>query len=69
MPIFEYQCQGCGKISDFLEKADSTVNHTCPYCGGAKMTKQLSSFAVGRAGCSDSKTCGGCGNFSCPHSE
>jgi putative FmdB family regulatory protein len=69
MPIFEYQCQACGKTSEFLEKADSRDKHVCSHCGSAKMTRQLSSFAVGRAGCSDSKSCGGCGNFTCPHSE
>ncbi len=69
MPMFEYQCDRCGKVSDFLEKADSRDPHVCPHCGADRMTKRLSSFAVGRAGCSDSKTCGSCCNTGCPHAE
>ena len=69
MPLFEYLCETCNKVSDFLEKADTRDKHTCPHCGGSKMTKRLSGFAVGRSGCSDSKPCGGCRTSGCPHAE
>jgi len=54
MPIFEYKCADCGKISEFLElavskverKADSRAGRSCPACGGKKLTKQFSTFAA-----------------------
>jgi putative FmdB family regulatory protein len=46
MPIFEYKCSDCGKISEFLEKADTKADHTCPACGGKNLTKQFSTFSA-----------------------
>ncbi|MBU1259902.1 MAG: zinc ribbon domain-containing protein [Planctomycetes bacterium] len=47
MPIFEYKCADCGKVSEFLEKTiPSRLAHTCPACGGKNLTKQFSTFAA-----------------------
>ncbi len=66
MPIFEYKCVACGKISEFLEKAGSNKKHKCEHCGGSKVEKQFSVFSAGiKEG--ESKRCEGCSDFSCPH--
>ncbi|MBN1817988.1 MAG: zinc ribbon domain-containing protein [Sedimentisphaerales bacterium] len=68
MPIFEYQCQKCGHVTEFLESRDSPKKHPCARCGSEYTEKLFSGFAVGRSGCSDSRPCTGCTNFECPHS-
>ena len=66
MPIFEYKCADCGKISEFLEKADSKKNHKCEHCGCGNLEKQFSVFSAGiKEG--ESKRCDGCSDFTCPH--
>ena len=45
MPIFEYKCRDCDKISEFLESAGSTAKRVCEHCGGGKLDKQFSTFA------------------------
>jgi len=67
MPIFEYKCIKCGRISEFLEPHDSKELKTCRHCGGKKLEKQFSTFAF-KIKEGDSKRCGGCGDQSCPHS-
>ena len=46
MPIFEYKCEKCGKISEFLEKSDTTGTHFCQKCGGNNLKKQFSTFSA-----------------------
>jgi len=45
MPIFEYACQDCGKVAEFLEARETQDGHTCPDCGGDRMTRLLSVFS------------------------
>jgi len=67
MPVFEYKCAECGKVSEFLEKSGNRSVRTCPHCGGVELKKQYSVFAAGvKQG--DSKRCNGCSDQSCPHS-
>lgn len=47
MPIFEYQCQDCGHVSEFLEKRAGAHKHKCEQCRGSNLEKLLSSFSVG----------------------
>jgi putative FmdB family regulatory protein len=66
MAIFEYKCDQCGKISEFLVKSGKGGKITCAHCGSSKMTKQLSVFSPGvKQG--DSKRCHGCSDDTCPH--
>jgi putative FmdB family regulatory protein len=51
MPIYEYQCAGCGRILNFLVR--SVAGHkppACPKCGHAKMARVLSRFAAPKGG-------------------
>jgi len=54
MPLFEYRCTECGHVTEFLEKADTKVEHPCEQCGSTKTDKVLSAFAVGKGGASAS---------------
>ncbi|MBW8001489.1 MAG: zinc ribbon domain-containing protein [Planctomycetes bacterium] len=66
MPIFEYKCSTCNKISEFLEQPGKKVKHSCPHCGGKNLAKQISTFApMVKEG--QSKKCHGCTDNACPH--
>jgi len=50
MPIYEYQCKECGKISEFLLiKTDPTFIPQCKRCKSKKMTRVLSRVKVVRS--------------------
>jgi putative FmdB family regulatory protein len=76
VPIYEYKCDDCGKITELLESSDSKGERKCAHCGSTKLAKQFSVFsaqvkpfdsAQGREG--QSKKCFGCSDNSCPHSR
>jgi len=53
MPIYEYRCAKCGRISQFLVR--NIASHTtpaCPRCGASNMTRLISRVTVigGRKG-------------------
>ncbi|MFH1918847.1 MAG: zinc ribbon domain-containing protein [Planctomycetota bacterium] len=48
MPIYEYLCRGCGQQFEWLLRSDEKPS--CPSCGRAKLTKQLSVPAAHMAG-------------------
>lgn len=50
MPLYEYDCQGCGKQVEILVRGSEKV--TCPECGSPKLAKRLSvvSVATGSSG-------------------
>jgi len=67
MPIFEYKCGKCGKISEFLEPHGSKQLKVCSHCGSRKLERQISTFVLGvKEGAS--KRCEACDDQSCPHS-
>jgi putative FmdB family regulatory protein len=50
MPIYEYRCKDCGKISEFLLiKTDETFVPECKRCKSRKMTRVLSRVRVIRS--------------------
>jgi putative FmdB family regulatory protein len=50
MPIYEYQCKDCGKISEFLlVKTDEAFIPQCKRCNSKKMTRVLSRVRVIRS--------------------
>ena len=65
MPLFEYRCKECGEVTEFLERADTKVEHECEHCGSKKTDRLLSAFAVGKGGSSGS-TGASCPTGTCP---
>jgi putative FmdB family regulatory protein len=50
MPIYEYRCHDCGKISEFLViKTDEPFIPQCKRCKSKKMTRVLSRVRVVRS--------------------
>lgn len=74
MPIYEYDCESCGKKVEVLLRS-SREKPVCPSCGSRKLTRLLSTFAahMGGESCPAANACpasgGGCpGRGSCPMS-
>jgi len=68
VPIFEYKCSKCGRISEFLEKTGKAGKRKCPHCGSGDLDKQFSVFAAPvKQG--QSKKCLSCTDTGCPHSR
>jgi putative FmdB family regulatory protein len=44
MPIYEYQCAACGKVTEAWQKFSDAPLTVCPACGGA-MAKLVSNCA------------------------
>ena len=42
MPIYEYQCQSCGKRMEKLQKINDAALTQCPECGKETLTKLIS---------------------------
>jgi putative FmdB family regulatory protein len=59
MPIYEYKCKKCDKISElFIQKQDEVIK--CPYCGSKEMEKVFSSsYIIHMGSSSPRKTCCG----------
>ena len=49
MPLFEYKCQDCDKVDEFLQKFSDPAPETCPSCGAQSAMHKvvsLSSFQL-----------------------
>jgi putative FmdB family regulatory protein len=68
MPLFEYECRGCGHHFEYLTRQGQTP--ACPSCQGVDLQKQLSVFAVsggsGGASFDFPASAGGCGHCGDP---
>lgn len=42
MPIYEYQCQACGKLHEALQKISDEPLRDCPDCGKPQLRKKVS---------------------------
>lgn len=61
MPIYEYKCQECGKVSEFFFRTSSdSRTFTCPNCGSHNLDKLLSvpSLLKVEADAADTTCCG-----------
>jgi putative FmdB family regulatory protein len=72
MPLFEYECRGCGRHFEAFVTADRTAS--CPACEGADLQKLLSSPGmVGTAGRKETEAIPACrsqgGQCGCPHNS
>ena len=65
MPIFEYKCNDCGKVIEFLEKSSKPQKHKCDKCGSSNMQKMLSGFAVQNKSSSPCDICPGPSQAEC----
>jgi len=45
MPIYEYQCQACGKQLEVLQKISDAPLQDCPGCDKASLKKKVSAAA------------------------
>jgi len=43
MPIYEYQCQACGEMTEVLQKINDDPLVVCPVCQKKKLKKVISS--------------------------
>jgi putative FmdB family regulatory protein len=50
MPIYQYDCAGCGdRVDVFFRSANSTTRPECPECGSRKLTRVMSQFVRARS--------------------
>ena len=65
MPLYEYECKSCGsQFEQLVFNRDTKI--ACKSCGGQKVMRLLSTFAVSTAGTRSAKAlepgpCGPCG--------
>ena len=45
MPIYEYECRGCGDVHEFLQKFSDSPKRKCPSCGKLRLKKLISAAA------------------------
>jgi putative FmdB family regulatory protein len=46
MPVYEYQCGGCGQRFDAFQSVHAITEETaCSHCGAKKATRLMSAFA------------------------
>ncbi|HYK41371.1 MAG TPA: zinc ribbon domain-containing protein [Thermoanaerobaculia bacterium] len=46
MPIYEYDCQKCGKRTEVIQGYSDPQLKICPHCGGKKLKKAFSAPAI-----------------------
>ena len=46
MPLYEYECEACGKRFEMIEKFSDPPIDVCPNCGKGPVKKLLSSPAI-----------------------
>ena len=45
MPIYEYECRGCGEHHEFIQKFSESPKRKCPSCGKLRLRKLISAAA------------------------
>jgi putative FmdB family regulatory protein len=51
MPIYEYECQGCGEVTEKLQKISDKPLRKCPCCGGSvKKLMSMNTFHLKGSG-------------------
>jgi putative FmdB family regulatory protein len=46
MPLYEYECEACGKRFEKIQKFSDPLADVCPHCGKGPVKKLLSSPAI-----------------------
>ncbi len=65
MPIYEYRCQECGKVTEALVPMGGKADVTCSNCGSEKLERKFSAFAT-RSSSSGGNTGDSCPTGTCP---
>ncbi|HWR67429.1 MAG TPA: zinc ribbon domain-containing protein [Desulfomonilia bacterium] len=60
MPIYEYECQKCGKRFEALVSMSAKENPPCPMCNSRKSRKKMSITASSKGGCGSCATSSSC---------
>ncbi len=77
MPLFEYKCESCKRVTEVLAltRDDDVPPAVCPHCAAERFSKQFSSFSAMTAGGGElpQMSCmreqGGCGSGNCCMSD
>lgn len=71
MPIYEFKCGKC-QIEFELLVTSAASPARCPVCGGARLSRLMSSFrrtvnydSIGATGSGTGRDCAGCGGGNC----
>ncbi len=56
MPLFEFECQSCGKVFELRESVERLPDVRCPACGAGTVERLWSPFSSPAA---SGGTCGG----------
>jgi len=49
MPVYEYRCQDCGKVSSFfIRSIGAPLEPVCAHCHSQNLRRRMSSFATGK---------------------
>ncbi len=68
MPIYEFECEECGKIFEELILGGSMKGIKCRYCGSQRIRKLISQVAFKSGGkfvSASGSSCGSCAGGSC----
>jgi putative FmdB family regulatory protein len=68
MPIYEFECEECGKVFEELVLGSNASNVKCKHCGSQKVRKLISQVAFKSSGkfvSATSSGCSGCSGGSC----
>ncbi len=51
MPLYEYECRACGRVSEFLSSSSAPVQPapSCRVCGSADLERLIALPNIGRA--------------------
>jgi putative FmdB family regulatory protein len=60
MPIYDFKCEDCGRVSEILVRSAESPDIRCPDCGGGNLEKLISSsYLMKAAKPSSGRTCCG----------
>ena len=60
MPIYDFKCKKCGKVSELLVRSADSQDVSCPDCGNSNMERLISSSYLVKMGSpSSGATCCG----------
>lgn len=60
MPIYDFKCRDCGKVSEVFLRKESGQAAPCPDCGGMNMDKLFSaSYSIRQGSSTHGDTCCG----------